>query len=57
LQLGIENVGPGWFTSIMGTGILAICIMISPVAVPLGHALTIVLWSTATILLALFLTL
>lgn len=55
--LGLENVGPGWFTSIMGTGILAICIVISPVAVPFGHALAGALWLTATTLLAVFLAL
>ena len=53
-RFGVERVGPGWFTSIMGTGILAICATISPVPIPLGHAIGIALWTADTVLFALF---
>lgn len=53
-RLSIKKVGAGWFTSIMGTGILAICVTISPVPIPMGPALGIVLWSVDTVLFAVF---
>jgi len=42
--LGTANVGPGWFTSVMGTGIFAICVAISPVAIPFGRSIGLALW-------------
>lgn len=51
-RLGLANVGPAWFTSIMGTGILAICLTVSPVPIPFGSALGIALWSAAGVLFA-----
>ncbi|GAC1539499.1 MAG: TDT family transporter [Candidatus Velthaea sp.] len=56
-RLGLGNVGPGWFTSVMGTGILAVCLTISPVPIPFGHHLAIALWSADTILFATLMTL
>jgi C4-dicarboxylate transporter/malic acid transport protein len=38
----------------MGTGILAICVTISPVPIPFGHAFGVALWSVAAMLFALF---
>jgi C4-dicarboxylate transporter/malic acid transport protein len=51
--VGIEAAGPGWFTSVMGTGILAVCLMISPLPIPFGRALSLTLWSADTALFAL----
>jgi C4-dicarboxylate transporter/malic acid transport protein len=56
-SLALAGVGPAWFTSIMGTGILAICVTISPVPIPFGHTIGVALWSVATVLFALFATL
>ncbi|GAC1542092.1 MAG: TDT family transporter [Vulcanimicrobiaceae bacterium] len=53
-RLGLDNVGPGWFTSIMGTGILAITATISPIQIPFGHAAGVALWSADAVLFALF---
>ena len=50
----LDNVGPAWFTSIMGTGILAICATISPVPIPCGREIGVVLWSGAVVLFVLF---
>ncbi len=50
----LADVGPAWFTSIMGTGILAICATISPIAIPLGRAIGVALWSADTVLFAVF---
>ncbi len=52
--LGRAQVGPAWFTSIMGTGILAICAVSAPVPIPFGRQIGIGLWSAATLLFALF---
>ena len=52
-RLGTENVGPGCFTIVMGTGILAVCLTISPVAVPFGRATGVALWSADAVLFAL----
>jgi C4-dicarboxylate transporter/malic acid transport protein len=53
-RLGLDSVGPGWFTSIMGTGILAICATISPIAVPFGRQIGVALWSVDAVLFAVF---
>ena len=53
-RLGIDRVGPAWFTSIMGTGILAICLTISPVPIPLGREIGVALWSADAVLFAVF---
>lgn len=50
----LARVGPGWFTGIMGTGILAIVVTISPIPIPFGRALGIALWSVDAVLFALF---
>ena len=51
--LAMQNVGPGWFTVVMGTGILAICATISPVPIPFGHLAGILLWTLDAALFAL----
>jgi C4-dicarboxylate transporter/malic acid transport protein len=43
--IGLERVGPGWYTPVMGTGILAICATISPVPIPFGQTIGAALWS------------
>jgi C4-dicarboxylate transporter/malic acid transport protein len=53
-RLGLDRVGPGWFTSIMGTGILAITATISPIPIPFGRAIGVALWSVDAILFAIF---
>ncbi|GAC1499549.1 MAG: TDT family transporter [Vulcanimicrobiaceae bacterium] len=53
-RLGLDRVGPGWFTSIMGTGILAITATISPIPIPFGQAIGVTLWSVDAVLFALF---
>ncbi len=53
-RLGVERVGPAWFTSVMGTGILAIAATISPIPVPFGREIGVGLWSFDAILFALF---
>ncbi|GAC1496684.1 MAG: TDT family transporter [Vulcanimicrobiaceae bacterium] len=53
-RFGVERVGPGWFTSIMGTGILAICATMSPVPIPFGHAIGFALWTVDAALFAIF---
>ena len=53
-RLGVDRVGPAWFTSIMGTGILAITATISPIPVPLGRPFAVMLWSVDALLFALF---
>jgi C4-dicarboxylate transporter/malic acid transport protein len=60
LALANRHIGPAWFTSVMGTGILALCAKLSPIqASPLG-ALSEALWladvALLTTLLALWLT-
>lgn len=35
LPVAVANVGPSWFTSVMGTGILGICLAIAPIHLPL----------------------
>ncbi len=49
---GIDSVGPGWFTSVMGTGILAICVTISPVSIPFGQPIGATLWAADGLLFA-----
>lgn len=34
-SMAIENMSPSWFSCVMGTGILAICMALSPVEIPL----------------------
>ena len=50
----IENAGPAWFTSIMGTGILAICLTISPIVIPFGRPVAVGLWSADALAFAVF---
>src|SRR5260370_27939736 len=45
LRRVIESAGPGWFTSVMGTGILGIDIVASPVLGPGGSILGAVVWA------------
>jgi C4-dicarboxylate transporter/malic acid transport protein len=52
LRLARTKVSPIWFTSVMGTGILAVTIAGSPVALPAGALLASTLWLLASILLA-----
>ncbi len=51
LRLAREKIAPLWFTSVMGTGILAVTIANSPVALPEQSRLAIALWSLATCVL------
>lgn len=53
-RLGLDRVGPAWFTSIMGTGILAICATISPIPIPFGREIGIALWSCDALLFTVF---
>ncbi len=52
LQLARSNVAPIWFTSVMGTGILAVTIAGSPIALPEQAALATTLWLLASSALA-----
>jgi C4-dicarboxylate transporter/malic acid transport protein len=52
LRLARSKVAPIWFTSVMGTGILAVTIAASPIAVPGGAPLAATLWLLASALLA-----
>src|SRR5690348_12438055 len=52
LNLSIHNINPSWFSCVMGTGILAICIMSSPFDLPWLETFAICLWITAVVLLA-----
>ena len=49
-RLGLDRVGAAWFTSVMGTGILAIVCAISPIPVPFGRAIGAALWSADVVL-------
>jgi tellurite resistance protein TehA-like permease len=51
-RLARSNVAPLWFTGVMGTGILAITIAGSPIALPAQAALATTLWLLASIALA-----
>lgn len=44
LTMAIQNISPGWFSCIMGTGILAICMTLSPVEIPLIEYAALGLW-------------
>jgi C4-dicarboxylate transporter/malic acid transport protein len=48
------SVGPAWFTSVMGTGILAICAFISPLQFPLLRMAGVALFCIDVALFALF---
>jgi tellurite resistance protein TehA-like permease len=50
--MAVRHANPGWFTSVMGTGILAVCAALSPVALPMLHQLSMVIWVGAVALLA-----
>jgi C4-dicarboxylate transporter/malic acid transport protein len=52
LRLARSNVAPIWFTSVMGTGILAVTIAGSPIALPGQAALATTLWLLASCALA-----
>ncbi|HTK06375.1 MAG TPA: hypothetical protein VL485_04335 [Ktedonobacteraceae bacterium] len=43
-MISLHNINPSWFSCVMGTGILAICIILSPVDVPFIEGLATVLW-------------
>lgn len=49
----IRNVGPAWFTSVMGTGILAVCATLSPIPIPFGREIAVTLWSADVVLFVL----
>jgi C4-dicarboxylate transporter/malic acid transport protein len=57
LALIIASLSPLWFTSVMGTGILAICAALSPVHLPLLIGLSLALWAGDALLLAVLLAL
>lgn len=50
VSLAVERVGPGWFTSVMGTGILALGIALSPLTAPPLHAIAAALWMATLVL-------
>ncbi|GHO91146.1 C4-dicarboxylate ABC transporter [Reticulibacter mediterranei] len=52
LSVSIHNMNPSWFSCVMGTGILAICIVSSPLDLPWLENFAICLWITAVVLLA-----
>src|SRR3984893_9043186 len=51
-RLTRSKVAPIWFTSVMGTGILAVTIAASPIALPAGAPFAAALWLLASALLA-----
>jgi C4-dicarboxylate transporter/malic acid transport protein len=53
LGLGARHAGPPWFTGVMGTGILAICLSSSPIPIPFGRALAVTLWGLDTVVFVL----
>lgn len=55
LPRAIGMAGPAWFTSVMGTGILGIDIVASPLAIPHGEIVGGVVWALAAIELAVIL--
>jgi tellurite resistance protein TehA-like permease len=52
LRRVIDMAGPGWFTSVMGTGILGVDLVASPIANPLCSIVGAVVWGLAAIDLA-----
>jgi C4-dicarboxylate transporter/malic acid transport protein len=54
-RLAIAKVGPLWFTGVMGTGILAVTIGTSPIALPEGGTISAALWLLASAALAVLL--
>lgn len=46
-----QAVSPGWFTSVMGTGILAICLKLSPLQIPGFATISLALWSGDAVML------
>jgi C4-dicarboxylate transporter/malic acid transport protein len=48
----VTNLSPLWFTSVMGTGILALCAALSPIHLAVLAGLSVVFWAGATSLLA-----
>ena len=48
----VEAAGPGWFTSVMGTGILGIGLVASPVAIPGAAAAGVAVWALAALVFA-----
>ena len=53
----VRNAGPGWFTSVMGTGILAITLTLAPVELPLLAQLGRILFALDVALFAAFIAL
>jgi tellurite resistance protein TehA-like permease len=51
VSIAVDRVGPAWFTSVMGTGILAIGIAATPLELPGRTGLAFVLWLIAAALL------
>ncbi len=51
----LANVGPNWFASVMGTGIVAIAATLLPVQIAGQHQLAIAAWLTAAALLVVLL--
>ncbi len=45
LDTAHANVGPGWFTSVMGTGVFAIGLQIAPIHFALFHALAVAVFA------------
>ncbi len=50
-RAGLHHMNPSWFSCVMGTGILAICIMLSPINVPLIEEFAAILWTVDVALL------
>jgi C4-dicarboxylate transporter/malic acid transport protein len=52
LTLALDRIGPAWFTSVMGTGILAIGIAATPLALPGREIIALALWAATASLFA-----
>jgi tellurite resistance protein TehA-like permease len=52
LRRVIEMAGPAWFTSVMGTGILGVDLVASPIGNPACSIVGAVVWGLAAIALA-----
>ncbi|GHO50084.1 hypothetical protein [Ktedonospora formicarum] len=51
-SLAIHSITPGWFSCVMGTGILAICLILSPIKIPLIEHIAVGFWLIDLVLLA-----
>jgi C4-dicarboxylate transporter/malic acid transport protein len=57
LLLSVRAIRPAWFTSVMGTGILAICLTLAPLRLPFFAATALALWIGEVLLFSILLVL